>query len=148
MTQRFFFLKTQRIEPFFLTWLKDFSQKTSKNLTFLWLTDLNLYFSKKTTQRIDRFFFTMTLKMEFFLKYEYDLQNWFFFSIRLTELNLFFLRMTFLFSTLNFFFFLNTTQTKNRNSPIRLRGLNFIPFFVSLKELNFFFWIRLKELIF
>ena len=77
---------TRRIEPFFITWLKDlvfFTKKKLKEFDFLWLTDLNLLFKiffQKMTRRIDPFFFTMTLKMEFFFEVRIRITELYFFN--------------------------------------------------------------------
>ena len=132
---------------FFSIWLKDFFQydsknwillynmtqrlgffhqkKNSKNLTSYdsqtW-TFFSKYFSKKMTRRIDPFFSLWLSKWNFFLKYEYESQSCFFFSIRITELIFFFFEYDFFFQNWIIFF---EYDSKNSNSPIRLRGFNY-----------------------
>ena len=77
--------------------------------------------------------------MDFFWKYEYDSQNFFHTThrIELVFSNMtFFLQWTFL-----------KYDSKNWNSPIRLRGFNFFLWYDS-KVLNFFFCMTLSELNF
>ena len=121
---KMFFNMTRRIEPFFFTWLKDFSQKPQR----IWLVyDLNLkYFSEKNDSKNWSLF-------------HYDSQKWIFFEVRIrpTELNFFendfFRHWTFFFEY----------DSKNWNSLIRLRGFNFFSV-IWLKVLNFFLYDSLN----
>ena len=161
-----FFNMTRRIEPFFLTWLKDcfLSKKTQRIWLFLRLTDLNLLkiFFRKNDSKNWSLFFTTTLKMEFFWSTNTTHRtDFFFFSIRLKELNFF---ENDFFRHWTFFFF--EYNSKNWNSPIRLRGFNFffsdmtqsIELFLYdplnwtfsrnmtwLIELNLFFWTSFQD---
>ena len=85
-----------------------FTKKNSKNLTFYdsqtW-TFFSKYFPKKRLEELIPFFI-VTLKI-FFLKYEYDSQNWFCFQYDSQNWTCFF-ENDFFFLTLNFF--LNTTR--------------------------------------
>ena len=121
---------TQWIEPFFLTWRKDFfPKKNSKNMTFcdsqIWTFKKKI---QKMTQRIDPFF-TMTLKMKFFEVFEV--------RIRLTELN-FFLDIE------PFFFWIRLKELKFSNTTQRIQlfflwyDSKYWTFFVWLSKLNFF----------
>ena len=72
---------TQRIEPFFSMWFKEFFHKNdSKHFTLfkIWLQELNLFWLNMT-QRIESFF-------------KYYSKNWTLFNIWLEELNIFFNR--------------------------------------------------------
>ena len=101
------FSMTLRIEPFFV-WLKEWNLSSFpiRLNSFIKMTQRiepffvkNIYFLPKKTQRIYHFF-TMTLKMDFFLKYEYDSQNW----------TCFFWIWPFFSRHWTFLFFMNTTQ--------------------------------------
>ena len=164
---RFFFIMTQRI---------DFCRHESQNWTlFLRLTEFNL--SLNMTHRIElsfqydsqtwTFFFNMTHRLELFL-FQYDSQNWTFsFSIWPTELMPHFeyefnpfsmcLKEFNLFSWLKEFnlLFHMTQRIEPFFQKYDLQELNLLRnmtqrigrFLVWLKELNFFFWIRLKKKI-
>ena len=119
---------TQRIEPFFLTWLKDltfFSDSQTWTFFFLmWLEELDFFFGlkvhfffkkKKVTQRIELFFSQNVSKNWTSLSYEL------FFSW-LKELNSFF----FQYDSKNWFLF-NDAKS-------------WTPFWICPKELNLFFF--------
>ena len=155
----FLFIMTQRLF---------FTKKKLKEFDFLWLTDLNLLFKifphQKKTRRIDPIFI-VTLKMFFFLKYEYDSQNWIFFlnTIQRSEIlqydsedSTFFSDMTqsielFLYDSLDWSFFKKYDLT-HRMEPLFMnlfsRWLKELKsFFLSHRiELFFFFEKMLKEL--
>ena len=138
----------QRTELFFFSiWLKDFFQYDSKNWTLLYnmtqrlgffhqkknsknltsydsqtWTFFSKYFSKKWLEELIPFFSLWLSKWNFFFEVRIRITELFFFSIRITELNFFFLNMTFFFQNWIIFF---EYDSKNWNSPIRLRGFNY-----------------------
>ena len=152
-SQNWTLLFTDRSEPFFSTWLKEWF--------FFWLTQKNWTLCQKKSQRVELFFSDSEVKNCFL--FQLDSKNWTFFTICLNELNLFLeydpQNWTFFqydwknselfknYDSLNWTFFAKKKKWLNalNLSVIRLTELNF--FLIRLKELNlpFFFEIWLKE---
>ena len=133
---------TRRIEPFFITWFKDFfspKKKTQRIWLFLRLTDLNIFSKKKKmTQRIDPFFSLWLSKWNFFWSTN-TTHRTDFFSILLTELKFFFfLKMTFFFDIEFFLIRLKALKFSNTTQRIQLFSL------IWLKVLNFFLYDSLN----
>ena len=156
---------------FFKIWLEEFNpsfyhdsktlllflKKKSKNLTFMThrlepFFFLNI-FSKKRLKELS-LFFELWLSKCIFLSTNATHGTDFFFSIRLTEL-IFFFEYDFFFDIELFFFWIRLKELK---SPIRLRGITFFLWYVSMnstslsyelflhnsKNLTFLFSIRVQ----
>ena len=99
----------------------------------------NIFTQKKWLEELIPFFI-VTLNF-FFLKYEYDSQNWIFFNTT-HRIELVFLNMTFFFRHWTFFFWIRLEEMKFSNTTQRIQLFSLI----WLKELNLFcmtLWIEL-----
>ena len=147
---KIFFNMTRRIEPFFITWLKDlvffFTKKKTQRIWLLMTHRLepsfqNIFTQKKWLEELIPFFI-VTLKFFFFEIrirltelnfFQYDSQNWTCF---------FFLNMTFFFDIELFFFWIRLEEMKFSNTTQRIQLFSLI----WLQELNLFcmtLWIEL-----
>ena len=164
---KIFFNMTRRIEPFFLTWLKDFVffllKKKTQRIWLFYVSQTCTFFSKKnifskkkkkTTQRIDPLlslrlskwnFFEIRIRLTELIFFQYDSQNWKTFFVWLSELIFFSRNMTWLIE-LNLFLWTSfQDDSKSWSLSSWLKELNLSCFPMWLKELKSFFSKCLKE---